>query len=371
MSTTAEAPSDPNETDIDLDEDAYKPPPQAGEQDIQRVEIDVREDPFLVSTIVDKIRKGQIQTPEFQRKEVWDQTQRSEFIESLLLNYPVPPLFLNQLRTGEYMVVDGLQRSSTLFRYFNNEFELSNLNVLHSLNGSKFSELSPDIQSRLEDRKITCYVIKPSVPMTVVYEIFARINRGGTQLNYQEIRHALNQGQSTELLARLVEKPEFAHWIGSYLGPVRLGDQEAALRCIAFARADIEKEYRGDINEFLVSTMKRLNKAPAAEINQIESDFSRVWRTVRQILGDNAFRIPTPRGKGRINRAVMESVYRFFVSHSDDWLYPKADALRTNYATLLGRADYLDSVRFATGDLVRVKTRFKLAQELLGGGLAD
>jgi hypothetical protein len=128
--------------DLDMDENPY-PPPSEVERDIAKLEIDVREDPFQVSAIVQKIdRKQLVLSPEFQRKEVWDTKRRSEFIESILLNYPLPPLYFNQDKNGRYIVVDGLQRSSSIYRFIKDEYALTGLGRLRWLDNIKFSARS-------------------------------------------------------------------------------------------------------------------------------------------------------------------------------------------------------------------------------------
>jgi len=344
----------------------------ATERDITQVEIDVKEDPFQVSAIVQKIDRGQfLLNPDFQRNEVWDMTRRSTFIESILLNYPLPPLYLNQNREGHYLVVDGLQRSSSVYRFVKNEFKLSGLERLTWLNGLDFKGLDPALQSRIEDRKLLCYVLKPSVPLGVVYDIFARINRGGIQLNRQEIRHGLFQGRSTRLLKRLAAKSEFKDWIGCRLDPKRMGDEEAALRCVAFFLLDPENDYRGDMDKFLESAMVKMNKASDADDAAIEQTFEHVFVLARTILGENAFRIPTVKTKGRINIAFMESVYRFFAEQPSDRLLESADRLKSSYQDLLSLPEFLNAVRSSTGDTGRVKTRFRVARELLEHGHVD
>lgn len=344
----------------------------AGTGDFGTLELDVREVPFTVSTLLQKIRKGQlVLTPAFQRRQVWKVAQQSRFVEAILLNYPLPPLFLNQDREGRYLVIDGLQRTSTLKLFSEGRFALQGLDRLHTLNGKKWDELPTEFQSRIEDRTLNCYVLKPSVPVRVINDIFARINTGGTELNRQEIRHALYQGPATVLLDDLSAVPDYQDWIGTLLNPTRMGDLEGTLRCIAFARVDPETAYSDDMDEFLVRTMKELNLAPEKEHTVIAEQFGRAWPTARRTFGDNAFRLSTTHTRGRINLAVTESVYRFITSQSDHWFRKNEQTIQANYRRLLTDPDYLDAVRYATGDRNRVKARFRIAREQLGAGCAD
>lgn len=344
----------------------------ASTSDLEAVELDVREIPFTVSTLLQKIGKNQlILNPAFQRREVWKLTQQSRFIEAVLLNYPLPPLFLNQDREGRYLVIDGLQRTTTLKSFSENRFALQDLERLSVLNGKRWLDLPTELHSRIEDRTLNCYVLKPSVPLPVINDIFARINTGGTELNRQEIRHALYQGPATLLLDELSLVPEYKNWIGVLLSPSRMGDVEAALRCIAFARVDPETAYKDDMDGFLVGTMKELNASSEDGLAQIRFQFARVWPIAKKVFGENAFRLSTARTKGRVNLAITESVYRFIATKTDGWIAKNEPRLAENYLQLLTDTDYLDSVRYATGDKNRVRTRFRVAQTQLGAACVD
>lgn len=357
--------------DEEDDRDLYPPPAATHLHDISKMEIDVKEVQFSVKEIVQKILKKQfVLTPDFQRKEVWKIQQRSAFIESLLLNYPLPPLYLNQDSSGRYLVVDGLQRSSTLDRFLKDEFPLTGLEKLSWLNGQRFSQLDPMLQSRIEDAQLRCYLLKAAVPIGTIYDIFARINRGGTQLTRQEIRHGILQGAATKLLRRLAEASIYRDWIGRKLHPERMGDEEAALRCIAFRRAELETEYRGNMDDFLNAAMRHLNNESPEVIKNIENEFLETIHSCHAILGTDAFRIPTRHTRGVLNMSVLESVYRYFASQSKGFLTTHAATIRANYQQLIVDSDYHVAVRWATGNVVAVKQRFRLVRERLGVGCA-
>ncbi|NES01112.1 MAG: DUF262 domain-containing protein, partial [Symploca sp. SIO1B1] len=105
-------------------------------------DIDIREDPQTVFELMRKYDKGKlIIDPDFQRNLVWKLDQKSKFIESVILNFPLPPWYVNQTVEGKYIIVDGLQRTTTLHQFVNNEFALSGLEALPKLNGYNFSQL--------------------------------------------------------------------------------------------------------------------------------------------------------------------------------------------------------------------------------------
>jgi uncharacterized protein with ParB-like and HNH nuclease domain len=339
--------------------------------DPSKADIDIREEPQTIFELV--IRKWEqeklIIDPEFQRNFVWKPEQQSLFIESVILNFPLPPLYINKDAKGKYIVVDGRQRITTLRRFLKDEFRLNNLRALPQLNNKNFSELirlNPEYQTKIEDKKLLVYLIQPTVPLEMVYDIFNRINTGGTQLERQEIRDCIFMGVSTKLLARLASKDYFIRAIDWGISPNRKKDQEAVLRYIAFKVQNYENDYKGSINDFVEDVMRKINKGFSKEqIIKIEEDFERVMKTTYSFFKSQNFRIPTENTRGRVNLAVLESVSYFFSNQSDEFLKHNKEKIKENFKRLLNNERYLDSVRIATGDTQRVITRFKLAQEIL------
>ena len=339
--------------------------------DPSKADIDIREDPQTIYELV--IRKWDqeklIINPGFQRNYIWKHEQQSLFIESVILNFPLPPLYINKDIKGMYIIVDGRQRITTLRRFLKNEFRLSNLRALPQLNGKNFSdliELNPEFQTKIEDKKLLVYLIQPTVPLEMVYDIFNRINTGGTQLERQEIRDCIYMGHSTKLLAKLAAKEYFKKAVDWGISPNRKKDQEAVLRYIAFKIQDYEKDYKGSMNEFLEDAMKTINrKVSSQQLIEIEKDFERVMKYTYLFFESQNFRIPTDSTRGRINIAVLESVSYFFSIQTDDFLKKNKENIKRNFNKLINNHKYLDSVRTATGDTQRVITRFKMAQEIL------
>lgn len=161
-------------------------------------------------------------------------TTKSRFIESLILNIPIPPFYISQDLEGKMIIVDGLQRSSAIFDFLSNKYALVGLDALPDLNGKSYTQLDSDLQARIEDRELLLYILKPSVPMSIVYDIFNRINSNGTPLTRQEIRNCIYIGKSTRLLAELAESEEFRRAIDHGLSWLRMKDREAVLRFLAF-----------------------------------------------------------------------------------------------------------------------------------------
>ena len=336
--------------------------------DPTEADIDIREDPQTVFELMRKYDNGKlIIEPDFQRNLVWERTQQSKFIESVILNFPIPPFYVNQTREGKYIVVDGLQRTSTLHEFVNNKFKLQGLEALKKLNGYGFSDLknlSGDYQTKIEDKKLNLYVIRPSVSVKVVYDIFNRINTGGTNLQRQEVRNCIFLGKSTQLIKELAESDDFKIAINQGISPKRMKDREAVLRYLAFKIFDYEKDYQGDMSGFLEATMKKINTANSSEIKFLKDHFQRVMRITYEFFGKRNFR--TNQTRSRISIAILESVAYFFSINSDSFLKTHKIQIIANFDRLIENVVYLDCVKNATSSKAKVIGRFKLAQEILG-----
>ena len=337
--------------------------------DPTKEDIDVREEPQTVyELVIRKWDKGLIKIdPEFQRNFVWKRSEMSQFVESIILNFPIPPLYLNQNIKGELIVVDGRQRLTTLRKFLKNEFKLEGLNVLRNLNGKTFDdlgELGNGLQAKIEDKKMLVFLIKPSVSLKVVYDIFYRINTGGTQLARQEIRHSFFQGKSTELLKKLSEKTYFKEAIGNGINPDRMKDREAVLRCLAFRVLPIDSYIT--MSSFVEKAMVKINNMDDIQIETIDRDFERAMKWSYNIFKEKNFRIPTKQSRGTINMAVMESLISFLSNKTDEFIERNQNIIRTNFDEhLIKESEYINAVQFSTGDKRRVLNRFGLTNEIL------
>lgn len=374
--------------------------------DVEKEELDIRETALSPKEIAIRMSQGAIITdPDFQRNVVWKIEQKSRFIESIILNIPIPPIYLNESTDGRYIMIDGLQRSTAMreFLDFNLQtysvgdggFRLQGLKALKHLNGKNITDLSPNIQMRILDKKINCHVIKPSVPMSVVYDIFHRINTGGTQLTAQEIRNCVYIGPSTVLLGYLASKDYFKEATDFGLSPKRMKDKEVVLRYLAFQIFNY-KHYSGNMDDFLGKVMQHLNTLGVNDIidfhsqdiflhkdneefkeklisalknneviNKLIVDFEKVMRLTSDFFGKSNFRFPMYGGRGRINVAILESVSFFFSLYDEEFLITNKKKIQENFEKLVMDNEYLESVRLSTGDRSSVITRFEKAIDTL------
>jgi hypothetical protein len=321
-------------------------------------ELDIKENHMQVVSLVRKKEQGKILVPDFQRNQVWKPQQKSRFIESLILNIPVPPFYMSQDIEGKMIIVDGLQRSSAIFDFLSNKYKLVGLEALPALNGKLYNDLDGELKARIEDRELLLYILKPSVPLSIVYDIFNRINSNGTPLTRQEIRNCIYIGNSTRILAKLANSEIFKKAVNNGISPRRMKDREAILRFFAFSGMQFD-EYRGDLDDFLGNTMKRMNRMTEYEITHLESRFIRAMTLTLDFFGNKNFRLINENNKGPINVALFEVVSTFFDQKNDRELIENKDYIINKYFNILLKdAEFRDAIKTSTSNERNVKTRF-------------
>lgn len=148
--------------------------------------------------------------PPYQRRSVWNQSFRDYFVDTILLNLPVPAVFLFEEigETGSlsYAVVDGKQRLSTVFDFIDDGFPVSEDSKVERLRGSYFSEFSPEDKKELIYSYDIPVEILPTTDEQLLDEIFQRINRNVSRLSHQELRHARFSGDFASTIDSLAEE---------------------------------------------------------------------------------------------------------------------------------------------------------------------
>ncbi|WP_371688244.1 DUF262 domain-containing protein [Snodgrassella alvi] len=170
---------------------------------------------FPVSVIVDKFTtdletdEAELYIPDYQREFIWTVKQQSRFIESLLLNLPIPYLFVADTSSkddGRLEIVDGSQRIRTLVNFMKNDLQLSDLKNLTSANGLRYKDFPKSRQLRFNRKTIRMIELTEQADEEARREIFDRLNSGGVQLNYMEQRQGSSDDAIYPFIKKLIEK---------------------------------------------------------------------------------------------------------------------------------------------------------------------
>lgn len=324
----------------------------------QNVRYDIMSFPtdFTVEVMFEKWQSGQLVIPPYQRRYVWNLPQASRLIESFLLGLPIPQVFLYREHSRpELYVVDGHQRLATIAHFYRGAFPGDRIFRLRGVNrnwdGKTYSELSDDDQKNLNDATLRSIIIRQIQPEdnSSVYQIFERLNTGGTQLNPMEIRRAICRGHSNDLLDRLNENLDWRELIGRAEPDARFRDLEMILRILALS--ENWRNYSKPMKSFITAHMSVLDKLSSEDISEFEKRFANACRTVRNELEEKPFHL-----RQRLNLAVMDVIMACSIE--------LVDSMDTNidiaYKQLRENDAFIESVTYNTSDVSSVQQRFKL-----------
>lgn len=297
---------------------------------------------WTTDTLLAQLVRGNIQlNPRFQRRDAWNITRKSRFIESIILGFPIPQIVLasNEKERGKFIVLDGKQRLLTILQFYgssetpNNKFVLKGLEFRKELNGCTYEDLvnNPllsDVLNLLNNQTIRTTVIRNWYTENFLYNIFLRLNVENTPLSPQELRQALHPGEFINFLDdRSVESPALRKILKSKNPDFRMRDVELLLRYVAFHY--FLSEYRSNLKAFLDKTCETLNKnwkSQGDDVCHTVNQFDKAVETTINIFGEKNFsRMWLSNAKlyrSQFNRAILDVMVFYF---SDDLIREAAE----------------------------------------------
>ncbi|MGP5090709.1 DUF262 domain-containing protein [Brachybacterium tyrofermentans] len=329
---------------------------------------------YSVDSLVSRMNSGAMIIPEFggndervniagfQRGFVWSKAQMDRFIESLLLGYPIPGIFLvKQASNNRLLVLDGQQRLTTLQQYFkgvHNGRVFSLQYVGEEFRGTTYESLDETLKFKLDDSFMQATIVTTDGSNELdeaVYQIFERLNAGGTQLTPHEIRVALFAGPLMMSLQKLNEDEHWRNLFGSRSKRIR--DHELIMRIMAlYLNSD---SYSRPLKKFLNSFASDYRQTDLTA-NPVGELFNAAVLKLDESVGKSAFR----RTSGQqVNTAQAEAIcVGTMHAIANDRLtadLPKA------VESLLENQAFLESSARATADRDAVETRLREARSAL------
>ena len=374
---TATAMESPNRAAADTDEDGLEIERDDPREEITHPfnpeKIKIRTGKILVGHLVSRIAHNEIDlAPDFQRMSgIWNIQHKSRFVESLMLNIPIPVFYVAEDREANWMVVDGIQRMTTINDYVTGEFALAGLEYLTDLNRKRYADLPRRMRRRIDETAFVINVMEPDTPPDVMFNVFRRINTGGLTLNGQEIRHALHPGPVREYLKCLAESDEFIRATDNSVKPDRMADRECVLRFLAFYIEPWEKYDGNDLNGYLGKSMDKINAMDPASRDEIASEFKKAMRAAFDIFGNDAFRKRTSADAPRrfVSKALFETWSVALARSSPEriaYLVEHKEETRRAFIALMSEdSDFERAVSYATSTPRRLKKRFEAIDRLV------
>ncbi len=309
--------------------------------------------------------------PEWQRQYVWDRRRASKLIESFLRDIPVPVVYLAKNAEGKYEVIDGLQRLTSVFDFFDNKYPLRGLELLRDLNGAFFKDLPDKAQGKIQDTTLRTFELSPQTHKDLMFVIFERLNTGGMALNDMEIRNCLFRGALNNLIRELVEDDNFRTCLNQKNLEKRMGDRALILRFLAFYERTHLKAKAG-LKRFLNEFFDTYRNPTADKLKEYDREFRKSMKACVTVFGDRAFRLRRDSGSGggewaaRPNAAIFQAVAVSFTKYDLAQITRGADAIFEEYVDLVSSDErWRDCVRRTTGDYTRLEYVFDTWNERL------
>lgn len=260
--------------------------------------------------IMDMHKSGELDiNPDYQRLFQWSEGAQSRFIESLLLEMPVPPIYVVEEEDGRYLLIDGLQRISSYLHLrggLNVEYleppirvgqklVLVDCDIVSELNGKTFDELGTALQIRLKRAFVRVEVVRKGSDPQFKYHMFKRLNTGGQLLTPQQVRNCtirLLDPTFNDFVIAQSRSESFRQTTDALSDQSRLGafDQELVLRF--FAMKNYRQAFKHDVGDFLTDYMERVSNrtaTPAFDYVSELANFQRTFDLLNRTLGEEAF----------------------------------------------------------------------------------
>lgn len=324
----------------------------------------------MLPTIINRLKRDEIGIPDYQRHaDLWSLNQKSRLIESILLKLPLPVFYFDVSEPEKWMVIDGLQRISTIKSFFvDKKLKLKGLEFLKELDGKKCDDLPVNMQRTIEDTMFVAYQIEAQTPKEVRYSIFNRINTGGLSLKPQEIRQALNQkGEGVKFLSDLVEQDVFKQVVG--ISNKRMAGQELVLRFMAFKTLSSDKFKT--MSNFLDLAMEEIDAKSKQELTDLQTNLIEILKFSEQVLGKNhrfSRSIADETKNKLVNLSLFDVLTVCFDEISDKALFlQNKDFFVAELKEMLQdeESDFFLSITKGTSGKSAKDTRFKAIRDLI------
>ncbi len=332
--------------------------------------------------LIQRYEDNELVKPELQRKYVWDKTEASRFIDSLLLGLPVPSIFLAKTPDEKLLIIDGYQRIMTVYDYVrgifagdNKVFKLSRSEKINSKwRGKAFSELTDTEQRKIRNTTIHAIIFLQQHPIgddTSLYQVFERINTSGRTLMPQEIRNCVYQGKFNTLLFELNKLPNWRNLFGSADEDQRMRDIEFILRFFALNSPEFDSLTQDNISlkKFLNQFMGKFRNLSDDQVAQFRDRFTSSINFIYENIGENAFNNISSTIPGKFSPNFSPTIFDSITIATDQLKNVgfnfQTDQIHENRNELLHDEEYKFSITKETMRKDAIKQRILKVKSLL------
>ena len=339
--------------------------------------------------------------PEYQRLFRWSEAQKTALIESILLSIPIPPIFVAEDTNGVWELVDGLQRVSTFISFFGelkgsgwtidyqedrdrsgveeeeeideesgeetgerktiNKWTLQEGGLVKSLQGFNIDNLPTNLKINLKRAVCRVEILRGESSTSMKYELFKRLNSGGSKLTPQEIRNAIYRGVNprlNELLLKVSKSEVFKSLTQLSNGKLNeLYDQELVLRFFAFYKnaENVNENMEKFLNDFMKETVENAN----FDYDVYESLIMRVLELIYQIEDNKIFRNERNLFVPAYFEGILIGVAQNIETYAED-----LELLKSKITQLKSDNDFKRYSGTASNSRSRIRNRLKRVDEI-------
>lgn len=298
------------------------------EVDIQLKNVHTQSLDISFNELASMVVEGELDiSPDYQRLFLWSEGARSRLIESLLLEMPVPPIYVVEEDDNKKLLIDGLQRLSSYLHFRGlldaphlkppvakgDMLVLQDCDIVKSLNGKTYENLGTALQIKLKRSFVRVEVVRKGSNPKFKYHMFKRLNTGGEALTAQQLRNCtirLLDPKFNDFTIELAENENFKTCISTVSEEQLYGayDKELVLRF--FALKNWRKKFKHDVADFLTEYMEAVSDPDSAEpfdYSKEKEVFERTFLILNCTLGDKAF--------SRANKAQNDLIRAFGIYH--------------------------------------------------------
>lgn len=341
-------------------------------------------DPNILS-LYQQYKEGDIDLqPNFQRQFVWDNKKASALIESILLEIPLPIVYLAEDSTSKLIVIDGQQRLTSIFGFYDGkfpngkDFKLNSLKVLKQYNKMSFKDLPDEVKRKFKNYTIRTITISKKSGKDIKFDIFERLNSGSVALNDMELRNCIYRGKYIDFIKDLSKNKVFRTLVGLRDEEKRMKDVEYVLRFLAFLHTNY-LEYSAPIKKFLNEDCEKYRDKGPKDLEEELQKFKKALDLTNSIFGEHAFKRYYRDNKNEVCRwedkkfnVSLFDIFMWVFSRQDkNKVMRNADLIREATMNLMVNDwEFEDSITKATSGNNQVKTRFDKYRTLIESILA-
>jgi Protein of unknown function DUF262 len=253
-------------------------------------------------------------SPEYQRRHRWANDRKSKLIESLIMNVPIPPIFLYEYEYSKYEVMDGLQRLTAIHEFYKGKFSLEGLVEWTELNGRTYGNLPAKVREGIDRRYLSSVILLKETAkdeteaLRLKQLVFERINSGGVRLEPQETRNAIFDGKLNQLCIALSRNTALCRLWGipesqpdeTTGGPPseervnhdlfrEMGDVELVLRYFAYRQKQRLQRSGESLKTYHDNFLRKGNFLAEVTLGNMGEDFKAAISLAAELFSDRAF----------------------------------------------------------------------------------